>query len=218
MKLKSFVEALFLVLTLAVFHPGKSLADEMKRDVFILGIQLGGAECTASLNEAFSTAERPGSLDLIKRNLSWSIDTSRRMGNPANSLVQLQSQLDQLTFPEIRQSLLGSIEFEQNTWASLSTQISSLFILGVHLEGAECVASYVQSFSREEKPGSLDLIRRNVTWVQQETRSVNLGLTTKDIDELVMMIDQGSSFQDILRKLEMIRLAWQKQLESQAGF
>lgn len=190
----------------------------MKRNVFLLGIQLGGAECTASLNEAFSNAERPGAFNLIKRNVSWSIDTARRMGNPANSLVELQSQLDQLSFSQIQERLIKSIESEQNSWESLSTQISSLFILGVHLEGAECVASGVQSFSRKEKPGSLELIKRNVIWVKQDVKDVKLNLAVNQIDELLVAIDHDASFLDILKRLEKIRLAWQKQLESQPAF
>lgn len=204
---------------LLIFQSGFGFADEMKRDLFILGVQLGGAECMASRHEAYPISEKPGAFELIERNVGWSLDTARRMGNPANTLASLRSRLSQLTFSEIRTSLLDIIETEQMSWASLSTQASGLFVLGVHLEGAECIASGVQSFSREEKPGSLELIRRNVSWVRQEVQNLNMGLSSGPVDDLIQRIEEGGApFQEIERRLAEIRLLWQDELLDQPPF
>ena len=215
--MKRPVRAILIALILIGFIKN-GFSDDYKRDIFILGVQLGGAECIASLFEGFPTTDKPGALDLIKRNLIWSIDTARRMGDAANALVQLQSKIDKLSFKEIHDQLLSAITSEQMTWASASTQISGLFILGVHLEGAECIASEVQSFERKDKPGSFDLIRRNVLWIQQEVRNVNLGLATNSVDDLLKAMDEGTSFKNILDRLAKIRTAWQEELQAQSAF
>ncbi|MBI2336650.1 MAG: hypothetical protein HYU97_07815 [Deltaproteobacteria bacterium] len=215
MKTKFFT---LLCYSLILFLPKLSQADELKRNLFVLGVQIGGAECIATLFENFPIKDKPGAFDLIKRNVTWSLDTARAMGNPANGLAQLKSDLGRLTFKEIRQRLMDIIVAEQAAWASMSTQASSLFVLGIHLEGAECIASEVQSFRREEKPGSLDLITRNVGWIKDEVRKTNLGLNTALVDALYKDIPSGATFLSIYNQLGIIRETWQSELLSQAPF
>lgn len=198
--------------------PKGGSADELKRNLFVLGVQIGGAECISSLFEPFPTKDKPGAFDLIKRNVDWSLNTSRAMGNPANSLATLKSDLSKLSFREIRQRLTDIIVVEQATWAAVSTQASGLFVLGIHLEGAECVASEVQSFKREDKPGSLKLIRRNVAWIKDEVRKVNLGMNIPLVDALSADIDKDASFLSILNQLGVIRETWQGEVLAQSPF
>lgn len=215
MKKKCLV-CIFCGFVILLCHPGH--ADELKRNLFVLGVQIGGAECISSLFESSPTKDKPGALDLIRRNVEWSLNTSRAMGNPANALARLKSDLPKLTFREIRQRLTDIIVAEQATWAVVSTQASGLFVLGIHLEGAECVASEVQSFRLEEKPGSLDLIRRNVGWIKDEVRKVNLGMNTLLVDALLADIEKGTTFPSMLNQLIHIREMWQGEVLGQPPF
>jgi len=215
MKIK-FLTLLSCVVIL--FFPKLSRTDELKRNLFVLGVQIGGAECIATLFENFPIKDKPGAFDLIKRNVTWSLDTARAMGNPANGLAQLKSDLSKLTFRGIRQRLMDIIVAEQAAWASMSTQASSLFVLGIHLEGAECIASEVQGFQRQEKPGSLDLITRNVGWIRDEVRLTNLGLNTALVDALRNDIPKAATFLSMYNQLSVIRETWQSELLSQGPF
>lgn len=90
--------------------PKGGSADELKRNLFVLGVQIGEAECISSLFEPFSTKDKPGAFDLIKRNVDWSLNTSRAMGNPANSLATLKSDLSKLTTTLLVDALSADID------------------------------------------------------------------------------------------------------------
>lgn len=209
----------FLCCVFIFFFAQSVNSDELKRNLFVLGVQIGGAECVASLFESFSTSEKPGAFDLIKRNVSWSLETSRAMGNPSNSLARLKADLDKLNFAQIRQRLTDIIVVEQASWATLSTQASGIFVLGIHLEGADCVASHVRSFRREEKPGSVDLIRRNVGWIKDEVRKINMKLNTALPDTLYNDVNKSDvSFLTLYNQLSHLREIWQSELLGQTPF
>ena len=76
---------LLVLAGLAIAQPAH--ADAVKRDLFILGVQIGGAETVSSMFEPFATADKPGALFLIRRNVRWSIDTADRIKISTKSLV-----------------------------------------------------------------------------------------------------------------------------------
>lgn len=220
MLIKFKLSGLILVVLLLVQFQF-SFADAFKRDIFILGIQLGGAETTASIHKQFLLADKPGALNLIKRNIKWSIGTFRRIGNPVNSLVKLESDLNKgeiTSFEQLHTRLYNIIQEIQKQYEVFNIQMAGLFVLGVHLEGAECIASGVEFFPIEKKPGSYKLIHRNVMWLHQDLQNLNIGLNNAPLKQLLKELDQGVSFSTILERLEKIRLAWQNELEKQAPF
>ena len=212
--MKHYVFCAMLIITMLLGMSRMSSADAIQRDLFILGVQVGGAQCIASLNESFATKDKPGSMSLISRNIGWSIDTSKRFGNPLPSLVQLQATMNQLSFTAIRQSLDGVITEAQKVYGPFCPQAANEFIMGVNLEGAECIASVEQSFAREQRPGSGDLIVRNLTWLLQGIQVVNLGLSQTPVSQLLNAVKAGASFSSILTSIGNIRLNLQKELEA----
>jgi hypothetical protein len=201
-------------------------ADVVKRNVFIFGVQMGGAETTASVFGEFWPEEKPGTMDLIRRNLAWSNGTAASIGQNVAPIAALQADAaDNATARKtcgriagINARMLKLFEVYKASLAPVGQQAPPLFVLGIHLSGAEAVASFSVDSSREERPGSAQLIIRNLTWARREAEELNMGLATKPVDDLLEAVRKGASFREIVKAIEAIRLLWQRQLEEQPPF
>jgi hypothetical protein len=189
-------------------------ADAIQRDLFILGVQLGGAQCVASLMESYPTESKPGAMSLIARNLGWSVDTTKRLGVGLPSLNQLQATMNGLSFTAIRQSLDAVMQEAQKTYGPYCPQAANEIVMGINLEGAECIASNEQAMPRAQRPGSGDLIVRNMTWLLQGIQIVNLGLSQAPVSKVIKETKAGATFASLLTSIGNIRLKLQAELEA----
>src|ERR1051325_1164538 len=70
-------------------------ADEIKRALFVLGIEMGGAEGVAVKFVGEPIEKHPGAIALIKRNLKWSIDVADTLKlAPSDGLKKLLADVD----------------------------------------------------------------------------------------------------------------------------
>src|SRR5947209_11590041 len=197
--------------------PAAAQADAVKRDLFVAGIQMGNAELVAGLFRGQPTAEHPGAMALIRRNLMDGTNTAKRLKLPTTRLESLLKRLPSLGFASMEQEVLSIVaEYQTKLSREVSPLAAAIFVVGIHHSGAEGVAAHVQSFPRKDKPGSAALIRRNAGWLEREART--LGVSVRPVTKVIADLDRGASFPDLLSQLGAIRLLWQKELEAQPGF
>lgn len=198
--------------------PSSARADPLKRDLFRLGTLLGRA-CQGSVYSSKSIAEYPGALTAIERELSQAAELGRSIGNPMNSTLTLRSQLFELSFAQI-DARLGSIMDEvQRQYVDVENYLaSSLFAMGIWVGGAECIATLQQGYGREVRPGSAALIRRNLTWLQEQLSTGAYGLTSGPLDRLIADLDRGAGFPALLSSIVSVEEDWLGELAAQPPF
>ncbi len=209
---------LALLLLPLIFVPNTARRDSVKHDFFVFGIHLGSAECVAGLASPAFTFQQQGAADLVRRNLEWSIGAAARLNNQAAPIVQLQAEFDRLSFADVQRRLGETIIEYQTFYAGWNVQSSGLFVAGVHHAGAECIASHVRSFSVAQRPGSLDLIKRNVTWMAENIQNQQLGLNLEPLNAILDAIDGRVPFGVLYGMLVQLRTDWQQELLVQAPF
>lgn len=184
-----------------------------KVTVFVLGFELQQAGCMAGVNVDVAKADRPGTIDLIKRNLQWGLDHAKGLGLPTDSIAKLQSDVDRVDFRDIGSRVEDPIEKEiQTTLREKDPIVSMVFVLGIHLGTACFHAGHVREFPRDQKPGTADLVRKNVTWLQTDLKNLNLGLSAEPLDRVLEAIDRGEPFATIEKQLGEVLELWQKEL------
>src|SRR5688572_26783082 len=89
---------LALTLTVSALSASAARADAVKEGVFVLGIHLGGAHFVAGDFRGEQTRLKPGALDLIDRQMNWSIPLARQLKAPTASLEKFQREFRNMTF------------------------------------------------------------------------------------------------------------------------
>src|SRR5580765_2511112 len=131
-------------------------ADEIKRALFVLGIQMGGAEGVATEFVGDPTKDKPGAIALIKRNVKDSADIADVLKLPETAALKtLLADVDKTTFADMTKRL-GDLRLSvQATVAKMiNPGAGAYFIMGVHQSGAERVAVGARGFDRRDKPGT----------------------------------------------------------------
>lgn len=93
---------------------------------------------------------------------------------------------------------------------------AGLFVLGIHLGGAEGVAAEFNGFANEEKPGAMALIKRNLKWSVDLAEA--LKVPNKNLTTLQTEVDMGRlSFAQIESRMGALRLEYQARLAKEVS-
>lgn len=203
----------------SLFAANPARADTVKEGIFVLGIHLGGAHWIAGEFRNDPTSVHPGAMELMNRQLNWSIALAKQLKASTASLEKFQREYRGMTFPAMEAELFRIIQ-EQQMWAARTFEAKAghLFVLGVHESQAEAIALARVAFPRDQKPGSGGIIARNVKWLEDNVKGNGLGLTTDLVMEIQRDVAGTASFAVIQKKLETLRLRWQTELRGQPGF
>lgn len=217
--MKNLLQKSFIIVSIAAcWAAGQPVrADAVKHNLFVFGAQLGGAQTMAGVFEKYATADRPGALGLIKRNLAWCLDSAKTLGYPTTALDKLANNLNGRTFLDVRRDLMAIIKDVQAKYTKdFGPEAGAIFVTGVHQQGAEAIATHVQKYARKDKTASAKLIDRNAGWLKIEAGLIKVSMAP--VVKLQKDLAEGAEFAPILADLGDLRAVWQKELADQPGF
>jgi len=165
-------------------------------------------------NEALSAnAEIMGS---IQKYLNSSLETAQILGLTTDSLENFKRACETFTRAQyMNQGRLVLDEYQQQCRNKFGEESGVIFTIGVWMAGAEATAAYGRGFRRSERPGTYDLIVRNVGWLKDN--AANIRLSQDQIDDLFANLntDPGPPFYSIQDGLQQIRDSWRDELQNQ---
>lgn len=192
-------------------------ADSIKNGLFGLGIQMGGAEGVASEFVGRPTANHPGAIALVKRNLMNAIAITDTIKSPAPELKTMLADVDRLSFADMESTLATlRLSYQAKFAKEINPGAGAYFTIGVQQSGAERIALEAAGFPNNQRPGSAALIGRNLTWIKDG--ATTLGLSVPPVVALQSDLATGVPFSVMAKKLGELRLKWQDEISAQPGF
>jgi tetratricopeptide (TPR) repeat protein len=183
-----------------------------RASVFVFGIHLSSFGVLSGLNRDVAVAQRPGTMDILRRNLKWALDAARGLQMPAASLERLQADLEGIGFADMERRMGDIISEHQQFLLPRDPIAAGVLSLGIQVENAEALANHVREFARHLKPGTGKLIRDNLGYARTSLDNLQLPLSRDPLEALIQTCDGGGSFADMAGKLEQLRLLWQGEL------
>ncbi len=211
----------FILCFFLLISAGSLFADQQRQDVFKLGYNLGRAVSMGlDMNALLSSNSQI--YTNIRRCLGNVLSIAGNLGLPTESIRTLlrdvpmlsrQQYLDQSPQGPRGRSRVLMDELQQQCRDRFGEQAALIFSQGVWLGGAEGTADYGQGYTRETRPGTYDLLRRNVTWLQGNAGAS--GLSQAPIDRLDAELARGITFGQAFYNLESLRRRWLQELLDQ---
>src|ERR1700704_3296887 len=123
-----------VLLSFFIFTSGQTArADSTKQALFVLGIQMGGAEGVADEFVGDPTRDHPGAIALIKRNLSDSIPVAEALKLSPAGLKSLLADVDRVTFQEMATRLADlRLAAQAEAAKNINPGAGAFFAMGVH--------------------------------------------------------------------------------------
>ena len=199
--------------------------DQVRRDVFEIGYQLGKA-CYGAAYDGYWPNQYPGVLDWARYELANAAQVAYQHAAPG-PLGDAYTELYRLVYEEIEALSFSQIDarvnsvtqqFQQAFSATVSPVASGLLAIGVWVGGAECVARLHVSARREDRPGAGDLVMRNLGWLQGEVGNPVYGLSAAPVAALMGRVVGGIPFETIMQDVGPLHGTWERELQAAPPF